>query len=307
MRLVRILTIHEAVAALQAGELVIVPTETVYGLAADATDVAAVQKVFEAKGRPANNPLIVHVAHLDQARELALTWPRFAEVLAEKFWPGPLTLVVAKKPVIGDLVTAGRPTVAVRVPSHEVLGEVLRLSGLSLAAPSANPFMGVSPTCTEMLDENLVRKVAGVLEGGRCEIGIESTVVDCTGPMPVVLREGKITLDDLRKFVPEAVRADRDQISAAPGQHARHYAPKTPLLLVDDLGDEPGVVFGPARVEGQTGTPEDPAEYMRILYFTLYEQDQKGLHEIYWECPPPSVEWSAVLDRLRRASAQEPG
>lgn len=299
------LTIEEAVAALSAGELVVVPTETVYGLAACVADENAILRIFETKGRPSNNPLIVHVADATQAQSLASSWPRSAAALAAAFWPGPLTIVVPKEPSVSDLVTAGRPTVAVRVPSHPLMLQLLEQSGLALAAPSANPFMGISPTRIEMLDSQIVAQSAGVVDGGACDIGIESTVVDCTGPMPVILREGKITLMDMRRIVPETVRAENDRISASPGQHKRHYAPRTPLMLVDDLGDERGVTFGPARAQGQVGMPEEPTTYMQQLYAVLHAQDQLGQSEIYWECPPSSAAWSAVLDRLRRASTTE--
>lgn len=305
MRKVMFLTIEEAVAALNAGELVVVPTETVYGLAASIADEKAILRIFEAKGRPSNNPLIVHVADATQAQSLASSWPRSAAALAAAFWPGPLTIVVPKDPSVSDLVTAGRPTVALRVPSHPLMLQLLEKSGLALAAPSANPFMGISPTRTEMLEPQIVAQAAGVVDGGACEIGIESTVVDCTGPMPVILREGKITLMDMRRIVPETVRAESDRISTSPGQHKRHYAPQTPLLLVDDLGDERGVTFGPARAQGQVAMPEEPTAYMQQLYAVLHAQDQLGQSEIYWECPPSSAEWSAVLDRLRRASTTE--
>jgi L-threonylcarbamoyladenylate synthase len=219
--------IKDAAAKLRAGGLVAFPTETVYGLGANALDAAAVQKIYELKGRPAASPLIVHVASIEMAREIVAEWPPLAEELARKWWPGPLTLVLPKKPVIPDIVTAGLRTVGVRMPNHPIALELIREAGVPIAAPSANKFMGLSPTTADHVRAAFGDAVE-VLDGGPSQVGIESTVIAIENGVLKLLRPGMISLGEL-----ESSAAQPGDAHPAPGMHQRHYSPRTRLLLVD--------------------------------------------------------------------------
>ncbi len=237
--------IAEAATILRGGGLVALPTETVYGLGAHALDPVAVRRIFAAKGRPAFNPLIVHVPDVAAARTLVTAWPTTADQLAARFWPGPLTLVLPKRPEIPDEVTAGRDTVAIRVPAHPVAQAVLAAAGLPIAAPSANRFTEVSPVTAAQVERALGDRVDLILDGGRTSVGIESTVVDCTTSPPTLLRPGTITRAALEAVVgPLAdpmLPADTEAPRPAPGMIARHYAPRATVQLVTvaELGYEP--------------------------------------------------------------------
>lgn len=292
-----------AATTLQAGGLVVVPTETVYGLACRAMDPEAVRRVFEAKGRPPENPLIVHVATLVQVRELADV-SDLAEELMERFWPGPLTIVLpVRSPRTLPLeVTAGLGTVAVRMPSNPILLALIVRVG-PLAAPSANRFTQLSPTRATDVDPDLGDFL--VLDGGPCGVGIESTVLDLSGPTRI-LRSGMISAHDLEAagVVLEAA-ADDSTKGRSPGQHPRHYAPRTPVRLVERLGPEDvGLTFGvPAGVH-QVPMPRDPASYAVKLYAALADLDRLGAIELRIEWPPDEPDWAAIRDRLRRASTE---
>jgi L-threonylcarbamoyladenylate synthase len=263
----------EAAERLRRGELVAFPTETVYGLGADARDADAVAKIFAAKGRPASNPLIVHVPDADAARALASDWTDAAGRLAAAFWPGPLTLVVARAAVIPDIVTAGGGTVGLRVPSHPVARELLARAGVPVAAPSANRSEEVSPTTAAHVAESLGPYVPDlmILDGGPCAVGIESTVVDVTGDAPGPAR--------------------------SPGQMARHYAPRKPLLLLD------GVPPAPAPGDALLVLPDDPYAAAALLYAELRRLDaDPTVRRVLAVSPPDTPEWTAVRDRLRRAA-----
>ena len=219
------------------GKLVALPTETVYGLGADAKKPAAVAGIYESKQRPHFDPLIVHVSDLAQAERQAAEFPEIARKLAERFWPGPLTLVVPKQDDIPDLVTAGMPTVGLRVPNHPLTQEVIRLSGCCIAAPSANPFGEISPTTAEHVINGLGGRIDAVLDGGPCEVGLESTIVSCAGEKPMVLRVGGLSIEEIEEVTgpiaratPDATKDDAAQ--PAPGMLSRHYAPRTPLILI---------------------------------------------------------------------------
>ena len=233
--------IDEAAAALRAGKLVVFPTETVYGLGANALDPIAVQKIFDAKERPANDPLIVHIAHIGQVTQCAAAMPAGARKLGLSFWAGPLTLILAKKPEIPDLVTAGLPSVAVRVPSHRVARALMEMAGLPIAAPSANRFSRPSPTTAAHVIEDLDGRVDLVLDAGPTDIGLESTIVDFTVDPPVLRRPGGITFEQVHSVVPEvemqAEQAGAEQPQVAPGQMTRHYAPKAELTLYEGPRD----------------------------------------------------------------------
>jgi L-threonylcarbamoyladenylate synthase len=279
--------IERAAALIRAGGLVAFPTETVYGLGANALDPVAVERIYAAKGRPPESPLIVHAADTAMARSLALEWPEQAEAWAARYWPGPLTMVVKKAPHVPDRVTAGLPTVALRVPAHPVALALIRAAGVPLAAPSANRFSQLSPTAADHVAEGLADLV---LDGGPADVGIESTVVSLAGPVPLLLRPGMVRLDGLLADGAEPATGAHP----SPGMHARHYAPRTPLYL--DAWPEDGRGF---RLQ----LPADPAQAARELYSTLHRLDSEGYDWIAVGSPPATAEWAAVRDRLRRAAA----
>ncbi len=241
--------IEEAAQAIRDGKLVAFPTETVYGLGAHALDDRAVQKIFDAKERPANDPLIVHIAHVGQVMQCAASFPAAARKLALAFWAGPLTLILPKKPSIPDLVTAGLPNVALRAPSHRVARALMEMAGVPIAAPSANRFARPSPTTAAHVLADLDDRVDLILDGGATDIGLESTIVDFAVDPPVLRRPGGITFEQLHSLVPEVTmpsgKAEEDESpQVAPGQMTRHYAPRAPLTLYE--GD-------PARVVEKIG------------------------------------------------------
>lgn len=317
--------IAAAAAVLRAGGLVAFPTETVYGLGADALDPAAVRRIYEAKGRPAFNPIIVHVAGIDQARQLARHWPAHATRLAQRFWPGPLTLVVPKDIAVPDIVTAGLDAVGIRVPAHPVALALIRAADLPVAAPSANRFTQLSPTSAEHVAHALGDRIDVLLDGGSATVGIESTVVDLTGPMPRLLRPGMISIAALEEVVGPVQRdiaePTGDVPRLSPGQVERHYAPRAALQLLTREALE--ALSGPQGVEELRrlthGTvlysdaqppadgrvvrlPADADGYARGLYAALHQLDAVGCDRIMVELPPGSPAWSAVHDRLRRAA-----
>ncbi len=297
--------IKHAAAILHSGGLVVFPTETVYGLGANALDSSAVQKIYKLKGRPATSPLIVHVASVEQARELASDWPEEAERLAREYWPGPLTLVVPKKSTIPDEVTAGLPTVGLRMPRHPVALALLRATNLPIAAPSANRFTQLSPTTAEHVREAFGDETPFLLDGGHCEVGIESTVIAVTRDGLEVLRPGMA-------IVAEAGEAtEREQAQAthrAPGQHKKHYSPRTRVLLVTDgrLPAHGRGAYLSLQSEGvavhSRRMPQNAELYAAQLYGILHELDTQGFDWIAVELPPTTPEWAAIRDRLTRAA-----
>lgn len=264
---------HEAIAAaaarLRAGGLVAFPTETVYGLGAHALDVAAVRRIFDAKGRPSTDPLIVHVASLAQVGELAGDMPDAARLLAARFWPGPLTLVLKKSPRVPDEVTAGRDTVAIRVPAHPVARALLEAAQVPVAAPSANLFSRPSPTRASHVLDDLGGRIDVVIDGGPTQVGVESTVLDLAHGAPVILRPGAITIEMLRQVLPDvtlagATAADGAQGMISPGLLEKHYSPRAPLTLYEGpspaaalLRDAAGAIRSGQRV-GLLLASEDP-------------------------------------------------
>lgn len=310
--------IERAVALLRQGELVAFPTETVYGLGADASNPAAVAKIFAAKGRPADHPLIVHipdVAHLDRwARDISAA----ARAVAEKFWPGPLTLILKRHPDVPDCVTGGQDTVGLRIPNHPVAFELLRAFDGGIAAPSANKYGRISPTTAQHVRDDLGDEVALILDGGACQVGIESTIVDMSGERTTVLRPGMLAGFDigllLGRMPTEAVNTNSVK---TPGSHLAHYAPRTPLLLTPEdsvaiavrtslgkkeriavLAPFPAPIDNPQIVHWHIA-PTDADTYARELYATLRKLDAAGADLIIVQRPP----WPAVIDRLMRASA----
>lgn len=295
--------VRDAAEALKRGDLVVLPTETVYGLACNALDPAAVAKVFEAKGRPSDNPLIVHIAGPEHLKDVASSWPEIAERLAERFWPGPLTLVLPKKSVVPDVTTAGLDTVAVRVPSHPVARSVIKEAGVPIAAPSANVFTRLSPTCAEDVDPAIAEKAVFVLDGGRCEVGLESTVIDLSGEHPRILRPGGVTRAQVQAVVGRPLGHLPPPSVRSPGMYPRHYAPNAKVVLVERLDDcQPGLTFHEPQTADQIKMPDDPAAYGASLYRALHRLDEKGHSTIYVENPPSHPDWEAVHDRLKKAS-----
>ena len=310
--------IEEAAALLRAGRLVAFPTETVYGLGAHALDGEAVARIFAAKGRPASNPVIVHVADVDGARALAGQWPPVAGALAERFWPGPLTLVVPKAAAVPDGVTAGGPTVGLRVPAHPAALTLLRAAGVPVAAPSANRSMEVSPTTARHVADSLGDAVDLILDGGPTRVGLESTVLDVTVSPPRILRPGMVTQGLLRQAgVDVATGPASGGAARSPGLMLRHYAPRVPVVLIDASGllgtlrAADGVLFlDPQAGDGQAAAraivmPSDAAGYAARLYAALRELDEAGVRRIVVEVPPRDGDWIAIHDRLRRAATRD--
>lgn len=306
--------IERAARLIREGRLVAFPTETVYGLGANALDAAAVERVFTAKGRPATSPLIVHVDSVAMARGLVREWPLEAEKLAALFWPGPLTLILEKQPTIPDRVTAGLPTVGLRMPAHVVALQLIRAAGVPIAAPSANLFSQLSPTTAAHVRAGLGDRVDMVLDGGETDVGIESTVLSLAGGHAVLLRPGMVSRAAIEAVIgPVETRPAPGQgAHASPGMHARHYSPHTPLLLVaaqQRLPDGRGVWLWHSRqlvAAHDVPMPPYPHAYAAVLYRTLHELDGEGWEWIAVEAPPDEPEWAAVLDRLRRAAAAIP-
>jgi len=295
------ITIQEAAERIRAGELVAFPTETVYGLGANALDADAVARIYKLKGRPATSPLIVHVASVEMAQTLVTEWPPEAEELARRYWPGPLTLVLPKAPAIPDIVTAGLPTVGIRVPNHPLALALIRMAGVPLAAPSANRFMGLSATTAAHVREAFGDEVP-VLDGGPCQVGIESTVVSIVAGKIVLLRPGMISIED----VEQASIPPTDTAHPAPGMHPRHYSPRTPLILSNDADPRGAYVWinQPAHACHSVQMPSTPESYAARLYGVLHELDREGWPVISVQPPPDTVEWAAVRDRLQRASSK---
>jgi L-threonylcarbamoyladenylate synthase len=314
--------IDRAVQALRDGEVVAFPTETVYGLGADAQNPDAVRKVFELKGRPATHPLIVHLDHPRLLERWALNVPPAAQALAERFWPGPLTLVLHRAPAVDLAITGGQDTVAVRVPGHPVAQQLLRAFGSGIAAPSANRYGRVSPTRADHVRDEFGDAVKIVLDGGDCKIGLESTIVSCVDTVPRVLRPGAITLSQLRAVVPGVAEGPVAAAPRVPGSDAKHYAPSTPLSIVNsgtleevvaqvtaDHGKVAVLAMRPPRVANKFMTWINAGRradvYGRELYVNLRTLDKSGAREILVEEVPAGEQWDAVRDRLRRAASAE--
>ncbi|MHB0948374.1 MAG: L-threonylcarbamoyladenylate synthase [Gemmatimonadaceae bacterium] len=326
--------IARAASLLRAGELVAFPTETVYGLGAHALDAEAVAKIYAAKGRPSFNPVIVHVGHAAQARDVAATWPAEAARLADRFWPGPLTLVLPKRAEVPDAVTAGLPSVGIRVPAHGVAHALLEAAGIPVAAPSANRYTELSPTRAAHVERALGDRVAMTLDGGPTAVGIESTVLDLSGARPVLLRPGMVSREALEAVVgpvrlPEAAPTGSAS-RPAPGMVERHYAPRARLVLFPasagtlaareaqataDAGrqvamltieGEPAEALeralrgGGVRIERM---PASPDAYAARLYELLHALDDAGVALVLAQEVPAGGDWAGVSDRLKRGAA----
>jgi L-threonylcarbamoyladenylate synthase len=292
--------IERAAELIRSGGLVAFPTETVYGLGANALDPEAVVRIYEAKGRPWASPLIVHVADEAMARTVTADWPEMAHRLAACFWPGPLTVIVKKAPIVPDLVTAGLDSVGVRAPAHPIALDLIRRAGVPIAAPSANRFGEISPTTAEHVRASLGDRVNQILDGGPTQVGIESTVVSLRRSPPAILRPGMITQEELERLT--GLRCEREidlpHVSESPGLQARHYAPYTAFYVL-----EPGEPKPPGRGR-MIAMPADPRSYAAALYAELHAADKEGWDWIGVEKPPETPEWMGILDRLQRASAR---
>lgn len=300
--------ISAAAEQLQAGGLVAVPTETVYGLAADSTNAGAIAEIYRTKGRPDFNPLIVHAPSLDAAGELGL-FNDLANRFAKEFWPGPLTLVVPKTPdcPVAPAVTAGLETIALRCPAHPLMQELLNVSGLLLAAPSANKSGGISPTRAEHVEHSLGQAAPMILDGGPCESGIESTIVAIRGEDYQILRPGPITAEDLEKTAGrEALHRPADKIEA-PGQLASHYAPKKPVRLniSEPDSDDFHIGFGPIAGDRNLSASGDLAEAASHLFASLHVADASDRPHIAVAPIPQSGIGVAINDRLNRAAQKD--
>ncbi|MBL8472994.1 MAG: threonylcarbamoyl-AMP synthase [Rhodocyclaceae bacterium] len=313
--------IARAVQHLRAGELVAMPTETVYGLAADARNDDAVRKIFAAKGRPADHPLIVHLPHAGAMHEWARDVPEAALALAGKFWPGPLTLILPRARGVSDRVTGGQDSVGLRVPGHPLALALLSAFGSGLAAPSANRYGRISPTTAAHVQAEFdAGQIAMVLDGGPCSVGLESTILDLTRAEPAILRPGAIRADQIAEILGRAPGAPSAAAPRVPGALAAHYAPRTPLRLceAEALGDElraahaagshcavllrslsAQALAAPSHLRVMPAAADD---YARELYAALREADAAGADLILLELPPRAAAWLAVLDRLQRAA-----
>ncbi len=314
-------SIRRAGRIIQTGGLVSFPTETVYGLGCDAMNADAAAKVFEAKHRPQFDPLIVHIADVKQLNTVIGALPALGQRLIDSFWPGPLTLVLPKHPAIPDLVTAGLSTVAVRMPNHPVAQALIREAGTPIAAPSANPFGYVSPTTAQHVADGLGSNVDLILDGGPCQVGVESTIVSLAGPQPELLRPGSITIEQLSAVIGSIHRPSSEhQQPIAPGQLSRHYATQTQLTILTSAGTRPLLkndqragllIFSQARetddrfaaVEVLSSTG-DLMEAAHRLFAALRRLDSLGLDRIYAEPCKEDGLGVAIMDRLRRCATQ---
>lgn len=314
--------IERAGLRLAAGELVAFPTETVYGLGARADADAAVARIFEAKGRPTDHPLIVHVADAPAAQHFAAQWPDTAARLANSFWPGPLTLIVARRPEVAAAAAGGQSSVGLRCPAHPVAQALLlaaRAQGVwGVAAPSANRFGRISPTTAEHVVSEF-DEALWVLDGGPCDVGIESTIIDCTRAQPVLLRPGVLTREQLEAVLGQPLGTPDAHSPRASGTLAAHYAPRAKLRLMPGdqirpalelLGTSPLklAVYSRSLSKAPSGVllrrmPQDAASAARELFAVLRELDTEGRQLIWVEEPPATPEWEGVRDRLTRASA----
>ena len=317
--------VQRATELLRAGEVVALPTETVYGLAASALNPRAVERIFQVKGRPAHNPIIVHVASVGMAKRCVANWPALASRLAKAFWPGPLTLVLPRAKDIPSIITAGGMTVGVRWPSHPFIQAVIRECGFPLAAPSANPSNRVSPTNAEHVLKSLGDKIRLIVDGGQAQVGIESTVLDISGWPPRLLRPGMIHEQALLAVTGELVlgASESPDVLKSPGLLRKHYSPKA-KLVVWSWRDEAELKVRSSKAEvrslkthviahtriplgagfGRVSViPHDAAAFARAIYAELHQCDEAGAELIVVEALPDSPEWHAIADRLRRAAA----
>lgn len=293
--------LQRAAELIRQGGLVAFPTETVYGLGANALDANAVARIFEIKQRPWASPLIVHVADENMARAITAEWPALAHNLVMRFWPGPLTVIVRKAAIIPDLVTAGLDSVGVRMPSHPIALELIRRARVPIAAPSANRFSEVSPTTADHVRTSLGDRIEMIVDGGPAQVGIESTVVSLKRNPPTILRPGMITETELEEAT--GVRWEHEtelpRVQESPGQNRRHYSPRTPFYVLEPGAPRPQ---GRGRV---LDMPDNAQMFAARLYAELHAADAENWDWIAIKKPPDTTEWSGIQDRLKRASSPQ--
>ena len=323
-----IASLSQVAKELAQGDIAVLPTETVYGLAASIEHPSAIEAIFRAKGRPNDNPLIVHIHSIEQLGKLAVDIPEAVKQLAHAFWPGPLSVVLKKSDKVSAAITAGGDTVAIRMPDHPVPLAVMAQENLCLAMPSANLFMGLSPTSAGMVGAEIVSASYAVIDGGPCSVGIESTVLDLSGEVPTILRLGVISAEEISAVLGESVKvaetiervteavgmevagseAGGTEVLRSPGQYKRHYAPRTKAILVNNISQNGyGLsclrsVESPLSTGRQIFVGDTPKEYAKNLYAALAELDSLGIEVIEIEKPPTSEGWQAVWDRLTKAT-----
>ncbi len=311
--------LHQAITKLKAGEVVAIPTETVYGLAADATNESALRQIYAIKQRPADNPLIVHIANSALVPDWATEFSPLAQKLAQAFWPGPFSLVLPAKTTVSSIVRADEPTVALRVPSHALTLQLLQESGLALAAPSANKYTQLSPTTAAHVTAGLGENI-GVLDGGACQVGIESTIVSVCGETWQLLRRGMITEAQIAKVAGRPAITGMANRPKAPGQHRLHYSPKTPVKLFDnydaliDYQHKNNKSCAALLIDDHQRAsvnfdcihlPKQPVDVAAHLYEALHRLDALNVAQLLVLKPPDTPEWWAILDRLKRAAHDE--
>jgi len=314
-------SIQKAIEILTAGGIVAFPTETVYGLGANALNEEAIRKVFMAKGRPIDHPLIVHIANIKQLEDWAINIPENAKILANHFWPGPLTLVLPKKPSVSDLITGGQDTIALRIPKHDLTLTMLKQFGSGIVGPSANTYGRISPTSAAHVQHDLGNKVNHILDGGNCEIGIESTIVCFVNDKPQVLRQGDITEEHILQVLGNKFTNLEQQKSTirVPGQTKAHYAPRKPLFLVQSSEllsiaksmVQENINYSYLCFQANPGytniawhqAAKQSSLYAKQLYALLHQLDAEKTIGIIAEMPPDKNSWSAITDRLTRASS----
>jgi L-threonylcarbamoyladenylate synthase len=301
---------NRAVSLLKNGELIGLPTETVYGLAGDARNPAAIKKIFALKHRPANHPVIVHIANSEQLSDWAIDIPESARTLSAHFWPGPLTFILKKAAHVCTQITGGKNTIGLRAPSHPIAQQILSAFGSGLAAPSANQFCRLSPTCEADVEAEFGQKIPYVVPGGACCVGLESTILDLTQATPRILRPGMISAQEIEQCLKQPVLSANNHDVAVPGNLPRHYAPSIPasltsLTTLEHLATQPhiGIISHHPSPQECVATwinlSDDVNQYAQKLYHTLRTLEQQ-CREIYIEQPPNTAPWFAILDRLKR-------
>lgn len=297
------------------GELVGIPTETVYGLAADASNKLAINKIFEVKGRPKNHPLIVHIASIDHLSEWVIDIPHYARVLARHFWPGPMSLLLKKHPNVLNEITGGSNKICIRIPNHSVTLSLLRMLNKPIAAPSANLFGRVSPTSAKHVLDDLNGKIAAVIDGGQCEVGLESTIIDLTEVEPKILRPGAVSIEELEKILKHNISHDFKSKAKVSGNLVNHYQPKASVYLYEKKEFEnlyanatknksAFLVLSEINKEiiNTYKMPCEAAKYAQVFYSTLRLMDDNEFEKIYIELPPEESKWYAIHDRIKKAS-----
>jgi L-threonylcarbamoyladenylate synthase len=311
-------TLDQALTLLNAGQVIAIPTETVYGLAADASQINAVKKIFQIKGRPENHPLIVHIQDASQLEKWAVDIPEYVKKLTTAFWPGPLALILKKAKHVNDIVTGGQKTIALRAPNHPIAQSLLKALGGGLAAPSANTFGKISPSLASHVKKDLGPQLKMIIDGGPCSIGIESTIIACFPNHIELLRPGKITADEIHGITGILPTPASKTISQAPGTLDKHYAPRTPLSLFSQNNlnslletiiqeNKPTTILSfkmpkkMARNIHWIRLPEDIDAFTHHFYALLHQADQLDTTQLYLEKVPNTPQWDAVRNRIERA------